>query len=134
MDAATLNEKVYGKPWYAGARSLIYRKDFLEKAGVEPPKTWEDMSAAAKAVKEKVDGVYAIGIDRALRAHVPADRLAGGWRDRDPGRGHLEERAQLARGRAGVRLVYASFYKDGLAPKAAIGWEEPGRADRVHQR
>ena len=35
VDAATLDGKVYGKPWYAGARALIYRKDILEKAGVE---------------------------------------------------------------------------------------------------
>ena len=35
VDAATLDGKVYGKPWYAGARALIYRKDMLEKAGVQ---------------------------------------------------------------------------------------------------
>ena len=56
VDAATLNDKVYGKPWYAGARALIYRKDLLEKAGVEPPTTWDDVKAAAKAIESKVGG------------------------------------------------------------------------------
>src|SRR5207247_1663379 len=42
VDAATLNGKVYGKPWYAGARALIYRKDVLGKAGVQPPRTRHD--------------------------------------------------------------------------------------------
>src|SRR5262245_57532512 len=37
VDAATLNGKVYGKPWYAGARALMYRKDILEKAGISTP-------------------------------------------------------------------------------------------------
>src|SRR3954462_9394997 len=61
VDAATLNGKVYGKPWYAGARSLIFRKDMLAKAGVQPPKTWDEMMAAAKAIKAKVgNGVYPV--------------------------------------------------------------------------
>jgi len=48
VDAATLNGKVYGKPWYAGARALIFRKDILEKAGIDkPPATWDEMMAAA---------------------------------------------------------------------------------------
>ena len=62
VDAATLNDKVYGKPWYAGARALVYRKDLLEKAGVEPPKTWDDVKAAAKAIETKVgEDVYPVG-------------------------------------------------------------------------
>src|SRR6201991_5394672 len=58
VDAATLDGKVYGKPWYAGARALIYRKDLLDKAGVQPPTNWDEMMAAAKAIKSKVPGVY----------------------------------------------------------------------------
>ena len=80
VDAATLNEKVYGKPWYAGARSLIYRKDMLEKAGVEPPKTWDELMAAAKAIKAKVKGVYPARLHRALTEHMylPTIWQAGG--------------------------------------------------------
>ena len=61
VDAATLDGKVWGKPWYAGSRALIYRKDVLEKAGVEPPKTWDEMTAAAKAIKAKVPDIFPVG-------------------------------------------------------------------------
>ncbi len=47
VDAATLDGEVWGKPWYAGSRALVYRKDVLKKAGVEPPKTWDELKAAA---------------------------------------------------------------------------------------
>jgi N,N'-diacetylchitobiose transport system substrate-binding protein len=57
IDAATLDGKVWGKPWYAGSRALIYRKDVLKKAGVQPPKNWDEMLAAAKAIKAKVPGI-----------------------------------------------------------------------------
>ena len=106
VDAATLNGKVYGKPWYAGARALIYRKDMLEKAGVEPPKTWDEMMAAAKAIKSKVGGgVYPGLLHRAERAHVPADDLAGRRADRHAGRRDVEVGAELARGGQGARLL-----------------------------
>lgn len=124
VDAATLNEKVYGKPWYAGARSLIYRKDFLEKAGVEPPKTWEDMTAAAEAVKAKVKGVYGIGTT-GLSEHMylPTVWQAGG--EIATQEGDTWKSALNSPEAAQAFDFYASFYKEGLAPKAAIGWEEP---------
>ena len=124
VDAATLNEKVYGKPWYAGARSLIYRKDMLEKAGVEPPKTWDDLMAAAKAVKASSKGVYGVGFT-GLSEHMylPTIWQAGGeiaTQDGDTWKSALNS-PQAAE----AIDYYASFYKEGLSPKAAIGWEEP---------
>ena len=98
VDAATLNDKVYGKPWYAGARSLIYRKDMLEKAGVEPPKTWDEMMAAAKAIKAKVSGgVYPVGFT-GLSEHMylPTIWQAGGEIATQDG-DSWKSRAQLAR-------------------------------------
>lgn len=125
VDAATLNEKVYGKPWYAGARSLIYRKDMLEKAGVEPPTNWEEMTAAANAIKDKVGGgVYPVSFT-GLSEHMylPTIWQAGGeiaTQDGETWKSALNspEAAQAIE-------YYTSFYKDGLDPKAAIGWEEP---------
>lgn len=125
VDAATLNDKVYGKPWYAGARALIYRKDLLEKAGVEPPTNWDELMAAAKAVEEKVGGgVDAVGFT-GLSEHMylPTIWQAGGeiaTQDGDTWKSALNspEAAQAID-------FYASFYKQGLSPKAAVGWEEP---------
>ena len=37
----------------ANSQHLFYRKDILDQAGVEPPKSYEDVLAAAKAIKDK---------------------------------------------------------------------------------
>ena len=37
----------------ANSQHLFYRKDILAKAGVQPPKSYEDVLAAAKAIKDK---------------------------------------------------------------------------------
>ncbi len=107
IDAATLDGKVWGKPWYAGSRALLYRKDVLKKAGVQPPKTWDELLAAAKAIKAKVPGIYPTGYT-GLTEHMylPTIWQAGG---------------QIATGSG------KSWKSDlnTLTPKAAIGWEEP---------
>ena len=77
IDAATLDGKVYGKPWYAGARALIYRKDVLAKAGVKPPKTWDELLAASQGDQGQGPGDLPDRLHRPDRAHVPADDLAG---------------------------------------------------------
>lgn len=37
----------------ANAQHLVYRKDILEQAGIEPPKTYEEVLEASKIIKEK---------------------------------------------------------------------------------
>jgi N,N'-diacetylchitobiose transport system substrate-binding protein len=125
IDAATLDGEVWGKPWYAGARALIYRKDVFKKAGIDsPPKTWDELKAAAAAIKQKGGGIYPIAFN-GLTEHyyLPTIWQAGGdiaTQDGDSWKAALNSPE-------GVEAIdyYTSFYKNGYTPKAAIGWEEP---------
>ena len=62
-----VGDDVMAIAFMANAQHLVYRSDVLEKIGVEPPKTYEDMLAAAKAIREQgimdnpVGGAYAAG-------------------------------------------------------------------------
>jgi N,N'-diacetylchitobiose transport system substrate-binding protein len=124
VDAATLDGKVYGKPWYAGARALIYRKDVLAKAGVQPPKTWDDVEKVAAAIKAKVPNIYPVGYT-GLTEHMylPTVWQAGGeiaQQDGDNWKSDLSSPQAVK-----AISFYTDFYKKGYAPKASIGWEEP---------
>lgn len=48
-----IDGKVMAVAFMGNAQHLMYRKDILEKAGVQPPRTYEEVLAAAKAIKEK---------------------------------------------------------------------------------
>ena len=46
----------YSIPLYSHAQVMWYRKDLLEAAGLEVPKTWDEFATAAKALTK--DGIY----------------------------------------------------------------------------
>ena len=126
VDAATLNGKVYGKPWYAGARALIYRKDMLEKAGVTAA---EDLGRDdGRGQGDQVQGRRRASIPVSFTGlsehmYLPTIWQAGGQIATQDGE---TWKSALNSPEAAKALdYYASFYKDGLDPKAAVGWEEP---------
>ena len=60
-NGVTRNGKVYGMPWLMDVKYFMYNKDMLEKAGfTAPPKTWEEMVAQAKVIKQKGLAEYPI--------------------------------------------------------------------------
>ncbi|MCB1251725.1 MAG: extracellular solute-binding protein [Austwickia sp.] len=54
------NGGTYGVPQVTDTLGLMYNKKMLADAGVQPPKTWDEMKAAAATIKAKTgkDGVY----------------------------------------------------------------------------
>ena len=52
--AAAYNGKDYGVPWINDTKFFFYNKQMLADAGITtPPKTWDDVVTAAKAIKAK---------------------------------------------------------------------------------
>lgn len=62
VECSSYKGTLYGLPVRAQAQLLFYRKDLFAEAGIEPPKTMDEMVAAAKAVQEKT-GVAGIAMD-----------------------------------------------------------------------
>ena len=54
---------VWAVPDLASARALYYNKDILEAAGVAVPTTWEELKAAAAAIKAYDADIYPWGVD-----------------------------------------------------------------------
>ncbi|WP_171115617.1 MULTISPECIES: extracellular solute-binding protein [Streptomyces] len=60
IEQAKYEGKTYGVPFVTDTLALVYNKDLFEKAGVEVPKTWDDLKKAAATIKDKtgVDGYW----------------------------------------------------------------------------
>ena len=57
-EATVWNGKRYGIPVQPHAELTWWRTDLLQAAGLQPPKTTDDLLAAAKALNKPDDGVY----------------------------------------------------------------------------
>ncbi|WP_231330923.1 extracellular solute-binding protein [Actinomadura graeca] len=51
--------KTYAVPWYGGVRAIWYRTDWFQQLGIQPPKSWTELSAAAKKIQDarKIPGI-----------------------------------------------------------------------------
>ncbi len=56
--AATYDGKQWFAPVQGGGDLMVYRTDLLEKAGIAPPKTWDEYFAAVQKLHDPANGVY----------------------------------------------------------------------------
>ncbi|HEX9811017.1 MAG TPA: ABC transporter substrate-binding protein [Burkholderiales bacterium] len=58
LAAIRYQDRTYAIPWFIDAGVLYYRKDLLAKYEFEPPRTWEELSNIAAAIKQREPGMY----------------------------------------------------------------------------
>lgn len=84
----TYEDKVVGVPMITENEMVYYRKDLLEKSGLEVPTTMEELMNAAKTIKEDNDGVAGIVMRSQASAAVTQFSgflysFGGAWEDDD---------------------------------------------------
>ena len=62
VESGLFDGKLYGLPLRAHPQMLYYRKDLLEKAGQQPPKTLAEMVSVGRAVQDKT-GIAGVAMD-----------------------------------------------------------------------
>ena len=57
-----VNGGLWGIPQDTGPMGLLYREDLLSAAGIEPPKTYDDLATAAEAYHSKNAKSYLVNV------------------------------------------------------------------------
>jgi multiple sugar transport system substrate-binding protein len=130
VETGMYRDKMYAMPVYSDGGLLYYRKDLLDKAGVQPPETWDELSAACTAVKKlpeaKNIGCYAGQLDKYEGLTVnfsEAVQSSGGTVVGEDG----EPDVNTQEAKDGLNFL-VDARKNNLIPQAAITYkEEDGR-------
>ncbi|MDQ1652966.1 MAG: N,N-diacetylchitobiose transport system substrate-binding protein [Cryptosporangiaceae bacterium] len=61
-DAATVNGKMYGLPWWVGVRALYYRTDVFTELGITPPTSYAQLVDAARKVRKAKPKMLGIAV------------------------------------------------------------------------
>jgi multiple sugar transport system substrate-binding protein len=130
VDAATYFNKLYGLPFTTDGGLLYYRKDLLDKYGLQPPTSFDEMKAACDKIqageKDSKLGCFAGQYNKYEGLTVNFDEAvhgAGGVIVGDDGKPNVAT-PEATKGLS----TLTDWFKDGHIPKAAITWqEEQGR-------
>lgn len=123
IEAGTFDGKRYAVPFVVDSSFLFYNKDLFEKAGLDPdnpPRSYDEIYAAAKAITGIEDGVYGFGFDGACAGcfayTVFPNAFAGGHPpiSLDGATADLDNPAM-----GDILGLYRQLYVDGLVDPAA---------------
>ncbi|WP_098467871.1 extracellular solute-binding protein [Serinibacter salmoneus] len=118
-DSTVADGVAYGVPWYVETRVLYYRADLAQQAGLEAPKTWDELTAFAQ-------GLVGNGADYGLQLPMgdaedssqvilPFFSQAGGVAVEG------EEWTLDTDAMVSALEFYGSFFADGLSPLSGYG-------------
>jgi multiple sugar transport system substrate-binding protein len=130
VDSATYFNKLYGYPYTSDGGLLYYRKDLLDKYGLKPPTSFDEMKAACDKItageKDTALGCFAGQYNKYEGLTVNFDEAvhgAGGVIVGEDGKPNVA----TPEATKGLQTL-TDWFKDGHIPKAAITWqEEQGR-------
>ena len=116
VSAATYDGKLYGLQPGANTLAIFYNKDVLEKAGVEPPTTWDELKTTAK--KLTVDKQYGFAFN------ATAD-YEGAWQFLPPMWTNGGDETSLTSPEvAGALQLWKDLVDDGSVSKSVVNWKQ----------
>jgi multiple sugar transport system substrate-binding protein len=122
IKAGTYQDKVYGLAPGVNGLALIYNKDLLTAAGVQPPKTWDELKAAAAKLTK--DGKYGLAFSA-----IPSEE--GTWQFLPFFWSNGAELSQLDSPPATQALRYITdLVGSGGASKSVVTWNQNDVADQ----
>ena len=116
VDASTYQGKLYGLQPITNTIALFYNKDILAKAGVTPPKTWDELKAAAK--KLTAGKQYGIAFSAPANYEGTWQFLPFMWSN-----GGDEKNITTPQVAQALQL-WVDLVKDGSASKWVVNWKQ----------
>ncbi len=123
LKSGQFNGTQYGIPVGNNGEVIVYNKKLLADAGLTPPKSWADLTAAAKALTTQ--GRYGFG-----QTFQAGETLSWNyWAQLWSAGGSIADLSSPAAIESAA--FWASFVKDGYAPQASLQWQSDNLVSEV---
>ncbi|MEU9990228.1 extracellular solute-binding protein [Streptomyces sp. NPDC048045] len=115
--SVTVDDKVYGAPFYVGVRALYYRTDVFRELGLEPPRSLAELATTARTVRAAKPDLYGLVVGGAYTyGALPFIWANGGELATGKG-GSYTSALDSAAARKGIR-AYTSLFSADNCPAA----------------
>ena len=115
LETTAIDGKNYGVPWFVGVRALYYRTDILKDAGVEVPKTMDEIATVARAIRAKNPTMLGIAVGGASQFSAMPYLWAHGGAIATETDGAFVSALDSPESRAGI-TAYTELVKDDICP------------------
>jgi trehalose/maltose transport system substrate-binding protein len=126
IESQTVNGKLVAIPFFTDAPALYYRKDLLDKYKLAPPKTWDELAAAAKTVLDGEKNADLQGFVFQGNAYEGLTCDALEW-VKSNGGGQIVEadgKISINNPKAAEALERAKGWVGSIAPKGVLAYQE----------
>jgi len=131
--AGTVDGKLYGMPWYAGVRSVIYRTDVFDELGLTPPTNWDEWLAVATKIKTAKPDLVSMPVAGNNEYGVYPFVWGAGGEIAVQESGKWKSTLDSADARRGIQFYTDLATKHGLSSPAASTWKETDLRDNFVQ-
>ncbi|WP_104134892.1 sugar ABC transporter substrate-binding protein [Cryobacterium sp. Y62] len=133
VDSGTYDGSLFGMPWYAGVRSIIYRTDVFAELGLAAPTTWQEIVDAATVIHAERPDLIPFPVPG------DAEMLTYPWVWGAGGEVSTLEGDQWVSGldadeaREGIRFYTGLATEHGFSSAGATTWKETDLLDNFSQ-
>lgn len=122
--AGTYEDKLYGMPWYAGVRSLVYRKDIFDKHNLKAPTNWDELRDVAVELGEKEPDMIPFPVIGDNEYILDAFIWGAGGDLATEKDGNWKAAINSAKSVEGIEYYTGLATEHGTSTKAATTWNE----------
>jgi len=133
VTAGTYEDKLYGMPWYAGVRSVVYRTDVFTELGITPPTNWDEWLAAAQKIKAAKPEMVAMPVAGDNEYGVYPFIWGAGGDIAVEEDGKWVSKLDSPEARRGIQFYTDLALKHGLSSPGAETWKETELRDNFGQ-
>jgi len=116
--AGTYKGKLYGVAPVINSIALYYNTDMLKAAGITPPKTWDELQAAAQKLTDSSKGVYGFAMSNINTYEGSWQFLPFFWTN-----GGNEKNISTPDAAQALQFVL-DLQNDGSMSKSSVGWAQ----------